>query len=68
MVSMCMCDTCTLNWYFTRFLSPGKNILNGKPKSVLDVVCNIQGHIWTDLLCVQLCSHIKDVYKPCKPL
>ena len=34
------------------YLSPGKNIPKGKPKSALNVVCNIQGHIWTDqLLC-----------------
>ena len=32
------------------YLSPGKNIPKGKPQSVLNVVCNIRGHIWTDLL------------------
>ena len=46
------------------YLSPGKNIPKGKPQSVLNVVCNIQGHIWTDLLlCVVVCSHIRDVKK-----
>ena len=44
------------------YLSPGKYIPKGKPKSVLNVY-NIQGHIWTDLL---LFSHIRDVYKACK--
>ena len=36
------------------YLSPGKNI--PKPKSALNVVCSIQGHIWTDLLLSLLCA------------
>ena len=37
------------------YMPPGKNIPKGKPKSLLNVVCNIQGHIRTDLLLCASC-------------